>query len=724
MNSYGYEPNNTRNSDFGMDVVDLDGNVLHSFGNIPGTFFGKGVAFHYDSLANTTRIRYDFMWYLGGVWQSGSTFYDYSGRPNQLKLKLHFRQVPMAYIDNQSYVDQLQNFIIENGMYFIVGKYYRVIDRYPEGIDCLLFHNESNDKILLDDDGFNTWYVAYASANNVVDGPTSTESHYVNPVHVAFYSDNGYELATSSPKEVIYRPIEVPRYSDREEWLIIDLTDLEAGGYVEINGVQFTSSGYVIGGETYTQILAMKKNNNDQTFKRIAFTNGGAFPGVLYAENVAEIIFYGLNYCELWTAINDGRWAEQQEDVSIGSGTQSQTYVSDPFKNIDLTEPKLIKIINFPYAPREDLIDIQTIPSGMAWSSSTGAFELLKQQNNGFFRTIFFPGSNPLDLKVPWTGLPVGVNNLYRMPRLTLPESKMSNSSYYLPKFVYDSFSFPFRKEEMNLDKYVQEGYDSQTLMANYVCSPNMNSKFMFQFPQYVCNRATQDYNNVLIVERNNEVALYNNAYINYIKGGGFAHDSKNADTQKLINGLTIGLSTIGAVGSFALSGVTGGLSAVAGIGLVAGTAGKTISAITSAQQNDRSIAQKLLSSAQQGTSVSTSEDISILRAYSNNKAKLCNYNCSDYMASALNDLFYYFGYRCHDYAVPNINTRCNFNFVAADIVFKDHSLPEDIANEIKNKWSQGITFFHPQLVGGTLSWDIHQEYENTENTFIAWENE
>ena len=93
-------------------------------------------------------------------------------------------------------------------------------------------------------------------------------------------------------------------------------------------------------------------------------------------------------------------------------------------------------------------------------------------------------------------------------------------------------------------------------------------------------------------------------------------------------------------------------------------------------------------------------------------------------MSNALNDLFYYFGYRCHDYDVPNINTRCNFNFVSADIVFKDHSLPEEIADELRKKWSQGITFFHPQLINSSYSWDIFQEYENTENSFIGWENE
>lgn len=721
MNSSGFSPDDPKTSDFVCDVLDLSGNVLHSFGL--ATTYGLGIQFYYDSVAITTRIIYVFMIKMGGVWQQMVSPYTYSGTPDELRLKLHFKKIPIEYIVNKTYIDQLKAFITDNEMYFIVGKYYKVIDRYPEGIDCVLYHDEKQDKLLLDDDGLNTWYVAYSSANAVVQSPTDTESKYVNPVHVAFYSDNGYSLSLLSPREVIYRATEVPKITDREEWIIIDLQDLEVGGYVEIGGVQFTSAGHVIDGTTYYQILLMKKNNNDTSFRRVAFTNGGAFPGVLYAENVPEVIFYGLNYCELWTAVNDGRWSEYQYDITIGSGTQATTYSSDGIRDVDLTEPKLIKIINFPYAPREDLIDMEVVPSGMAWSSDSGAFELTKAQNANFERTIYFAG-NPTNLRFNWTGIPVGYNNLYRMPRLTLPESKMSNSAFSYAKFVYDSFSFAFRKEEIDLDTYVRENYDGESLWVNYYCSPNMNSKFMFQFVQYVCDRASQDYNNVLIVERNNEIALYTNAYINYIRSGGFAHDSKNADVQKLTNGLTLALSTIGAVGSFASSAVTGGAGIVAGIGLTIGTAAKTINAIVSAQQADRNISQKLLTASQQGTSVFTSEDISILKAYSNNKAKLCYYNCSEYMSNALNDLFYYFGYRCHDYGVPDINTRCNFNFVSADIVFKDHSLPEEIADEIRKKWSQGITFFHPQLINSSYSWDIFQEYENTENTFIGWENE
>lgn len=713
-----YDEENLRNSEFQFEVLDTDGNVLWDLPWVQQ--HGIGIYFYYDNVANTTLIRYYFMIQIGGIWQQGNISYTYNGSPADLKIKFRWNQIPASYIDNQSYIDQLKAFVLDLQPYFVVGQYYTIIDRFPEGIDCVLFHNESQDRILIDDDGFNTWYIAYSSANNVVQNPSDTEATYVNPVKVAFYSDNGYSTSVQSARIVIYRPNDVPQIPNREEWLEIDLTQLEVGGYVKAGGITFTSAGYVYDGNTYYQISIKKKNNTDQVFEELRLST--SFSGQLIAQNFPEIEFYGLNYCNLYSAINGGRWARYEQTISINSGSSSTTYTSAPIKNVDLTEPKLIKIINVPYAPRDDLVNIDRVPEGMAWASSSGAFELVSAQDTGFDRTIYFTGENPTNLRMEWNG--VGTGNIKRLPRHTLPETKLSNSDFSYTKFVYDSFTFDFRKENIDLYKYVNNGYDDLTLWVRYVVSGNINSKFMFQFLQYVCDRAPQDYNDVLVVERNNEIALYTNAFINYIRSGGFEHDSKNADMQKLTNGLTIALSTIGAIGSFASAGYTGGAGLAAGIGLTIGTATKIISSIHSAQQADRAISQKLLSSAQQSTSVSTSEDITILKAYSDNKAKLCHYRVSDYMLNSLYDLFYYFGYRCHDYEVPNVNTRCNFNFVQADIVYNDHDIPEDIANEIANKWKQGITFFHENVISGYANFDIKQEYENTENTFIAWEEE
>ena len=171
-----------------------------------------------------------------------------------------------------------------------------------------------------------------------------------------------------------------------------------------------------------------------------------------------------------------------------------------------------------------------------------------------------------------------------------------------------------------------------------------------------------------------------------------------------------------GAVGSFVSTPVTGAKGIMAGVGLAIAAATKTINAVASAQQNDRAIAQKLIQLGNQSTSVSSAEDIDLLKAYSNNKAKLCYYKSSDELINAIWDLFHYFGYKCNRYGLPSIDTRCNFNFVQGQMVLKDYTFNEDIADEITRKWAEGITFMH--LNSG--SYDFEQVYENIENSLLG----
>ena len=50
-----------------------------------------------------------------------------------------------------------------------------------------------------------------------------------------------------------------------------------------------------------------------------------------------------------------------------------------------------------------------------------------------------------------------------------------------------------------------------------------------------------------------------------------------------------------------------------------------------------------------------------------------------------------------------------------ADIVYDEFSFNEDIADDIRNKWKEGVTFFHKV----NNEWDIEQEYENFEVSLI-----
>ena len=89
-------------------------------------------------------------------------------------------------------------------------------------------------------------------------------------------------------------------------------------------------------------------------------------------------------------------------------------------------------------------------------------------------------------------------------------ESKLANSEFEIIKFVYDSFTYTFKAELVYVDKTSVSTLNPQgTFTTKYSVSPNLTSKFMFQFLNYVCEMEEQDYNNVLVIERNNEIPLY-----------------------------------------------------------------------------------------------------------------------------------------------------------------------------------------------------------------------
>lgn len=664
----------------------------------------------HTTIPNKTTITTDRLVSIGGTTQFVSYTHECFDYPSLVLIEfVNIEEITQTIIDN------FNDFINKTSLGVITKSYGRKIDKFPEGIDTILFKNDDNDKYLIDSDGLNTWYISYGSENAVVSSEDSTEAKYVNPVQIVLYSDNGYSVGIHGDTTRRIRPSDLGTHRDVGEALVFDVQNFPAGAYIEIAGTRYANT-YV-----HRYVAVLRENDTDSTFIHMGWSDSPIETGIAIDYSVLPFEYvdcYGFDTAELYLYVHSSlptRVYKYYGEFSVNAGESDTPYTSDPIRDVDLTDPKLIKIINIPYAPRDDLINISYIPSDMVWNATKGGFEVNNPQYANFDRKINFT-KNPLNV------VTINFEDVsMRMSRNIQYESKLFNSDYWLDKFVYDSFSFGFRLESLDVENYISTYGENAVFKVRFVVSPNVNSKFMFQFPQYVCNLGMEDFSNVLIVERNNEIALYSNAYINYIRSGGFRNDSKNIDQQKLTNGIITALTTIGAIGSFASSVYTGGVGVAAGISLATATASRTISAIQSGQQADRGLAQKLSNLSQQSSSVSTCEDISILKSYCNNKAKLCHYEVTEYTKNALWDLFHYYGYKCHDYEIPNVNSRCNFNYVQGEILLDEYSFDQSIADEIVKKWREGITFIHANLIGGVMSYDIEQKYENVENSLLDW---
>ena len=593
----------------------------------------------------------------------------------------------------------------------IIGRRYvtRIIDNFNEGIQTTLFKTKEQD--CLDGDDYYLWYVIYASQNAVVSSDNDYSAKYVNPVDLLLVKNNTISKTSSSANIVSVYTRNIPQYSNRIEVLKIKNSDFaDSTSYVEINGRKYYATDV-------TNAIEIEKRNNDDLLFAGAYLNSSLEP---LATNFGVVNFYNIEKCELWVSnlpLNNAfALRELIGDFTIGSSADGSSTSLKTWRFVNLTDPLYIKAIEFPYCPVEYLVgksDLEHIPSNMSLTSDY-MLKINSVHDAQFKRLLkFLDVPNPLyNLIINDSGYTYSRTN----DRNIKYESKLYHSDFYQEKFVYDSFSYSFYLEFVDVDKYIGRYEPTSYLMCQYKVSTNVLSKFAFTFYTYY-KKSNQDYDSVLVVDRNNEKALFNNAYINYIRSGGFNHDTKKANTNNMVSGITTALSIAGSVASFVSTPVTGAKGIAGGIAL-AGTAMTSITrGIANAQQQDRDISYKLNQMVLQGTSVSASEDVDIFDFYSSNKAKLVKYEPSEAMKSSLWDLFHLFGYACNEYKIPVVNTRCNFNFVQGEVILEDYTFNEDIAREIVKCWRDGVTFMHYNTI--THTYDFKQEYENFETVLL-----
>lgn len=655
----------------------------------------------------------------------------WSNVPSWIGIRGNF-PVNFQFNKREEYTDKYDEYFLD-GIYprsnrYTMRKYiysYRIVDKYQEGLDVVLFKNPQ-EEILLDEDGFNNWTMFYIANNAVVQNPSDTAALYVNPVKLNFVKDNNIQVNTSSARRVTISPQYkyIKDYSNVREYLCIYVGAgftpvMSASAYIELpDGTRITKASIEARTDGSVGICFSRINNDDNAFDScfyIRSAGGDPQRGVEIASNVAYFIAYDIDEMKEDAGLSFNLSAKMNM-VYIGSAATTDSGAISSWDNLDLTNAKLIKALALPYSPIDWIVGQSTItiPDNYSLNADFNSLEISATQKADLSRQIDFGDKNPLK---PLNKLIGFTNPKYNDPRNIDYESKLYHSDFYLPKFVYDSFAFPFYLEDVDIEAY-KSIYNFGNFIVTYAVSKNMLSKMMFRFEQYLCNRERQDYNNTLIIDRNNERALYTSAYINYIRSGGYSYDTKKANSQNALNGLLTAFSIAASIASFASTPVTGAAGIAAGIGLATGATSSVIRTIHTAQEQDRAVHQKINQMQLQSMSVSSEEDIDLFTMMSGNKAKLVLYEPSAIMKNALWDLFYYCGYATHEQKIPDVTTRCNFNFVQGEVIIQDYNFSDDFADEIKLRWKEGITFFH---VMPNNFYDIKFEYENFE-TFLLEE--
>ena len=303
-------------------------------------------------------------------------------------------------------------------------------------------------------------------------------------------------------------------------------------------------------------------------------------------------------------------------------------------------------------------------------------------------------------------------------------ESKLYHSDFYNFKLVYDSFVREIALERIDTSDFSKATtWDMASTFVSLKFKPTntINSKFAFKIDYSTWDEAhyfaqynqSFDYEDYLLISRNNEETIFSNDYLNYIRTG-YNYDKKAKEQQLNQNYLLSGVQLAAGVASFAASAYTGGISAAAGISLVSGAITTLSSAAYNKSQSENSIQSKLANLAAQSTAVMGSDDVDLLSYYNGNRLEIKKYDTVSQQKEALYKLFFYCGYSHNVIAKPNITSRYWFNFIQCKPVFNEEGATpyNDYLDDVKSRYEAGVTVYHHHP-NTNINWDWEQKYEN-----------
>lgn len=586
----------------------------------------------------------------------------------------------------------------------------RLIDLQSEGINAPLYKTKEKDII----DKVDTSWVLFYRNSNAID---PSDFNQVNPVDCYLMAKNPITVEYSTTSSQITTSMLGDGYS-----ILIAPKYNQVQPIFKCNGVSFTPS--IIASNLMRCVEILRDGTDliislyDYYIQEFWGTKKTKISSQK-TSNPIEIVNPQSNvniYTKFGVVSKDEFWVSGQRYNYINSNNTLYfgamgTATLDGTELIDRTDSRNIKIIDIPYSPTTFSYDGTNVSFESVWEY-IALDKMLKLDN---LDVQFENDFSVRDVK-PFENLSVElVNPTDEDLRNDNLESKIYHSDFYIPKFVYDSFSLPFRLELV--DNYITEHQSQSHFDIQFVMSRNITSKFLFKFPQYVLKYGNEDYPNVVCVSRNNEEVLYTSQYINYLRNG-YNFDLKTKQRNELTGGVGIGLSAlsslIGVVGGFASGNYALALGSMVAGGI--SIASQSVSYAKSIAESEQNLQQKLESSRRQAVSVQNADDVDLLYAYSQNKAKVCWYEVSPRMKQALLDMFYYCGYTTQEQKVPNVESRYWFNFLQCKLVLGSTcNLPMSIIENIKSKFEEGCTFFHNH----NDVWDIEQLKENYETWIL-----
>ena len=407
---------------------------------------------------------------------------------------------------------------------------------------------------------------------------------------------------------------------------------------------------------------------------------------------------------------------------NINAGVSGK-YINS-IEQIDKTDSRIVKIIKLPYCP----VKVQVVNGAYLfpneWAFENGLMKLrdgkLSTQFEGEIGSISLP---ELLLNVPSNERSVLVN------KDITKESKLYHSEFYTKKLVYDSFTrdIPLEQIDMSGKTFVNPAVPQ--LPIYFKQTNTINSKFAFKIgydaikESYGIYKPQGDYEDFILVSRNNEETIFSNDFVNYIRNG-YNYDKKLNENNVKNAWVQWGFNTAIGLGAFAASAAiptTAPFAPIVALNFATRTLTGTSSPINTARNQEVSMQAKLAQLAAQSSSVVGSDDIDLLSYYNGNRLTVFQYETKEYQKKLIFNNFHRYGYTHNAVEIPNTTSRYWFNFIQCSPVFKEEGISpyNDYLNDIKSRYQAGITVYHKHNGINGDGYDWEQELENWE-TFLA----
>lgn len=469
---------------------------------------------------------------------------------------------------------------------------------------------------------------------------------------------------------------------------IIDSTDgsskqktLPAGTYL------FGTATRIVGDNAYNYGYVFDESG------AIQLTNGHVgTPSTLNALVVCAIGSFSLSF-EPWTI----SLSTDLKPTFTKEGNKTPV-TSSPFSTLDRTSSDLAKIVEIPY------------PAGGA--------NLVYEYNaeGGLYGRFLY-----LEDSISWTKN-FSLNKLRGALKSNLADTredalghdpKLFSKQFLYYKWVYDSYS-----DSIGVDDFSVGDFRVKLTMTP---SSSVGSSLIFRSAPFtgVWNDIRDDFPHLVASDRNNEIAIYSSAWIDYLRNG-YNYDKKKqsmdiaSTSLSAVGGLVTSLlSIIGGAGMIASGGgapagvamIAGGVTSAVGAGVGAGTS--IASSVISQNQREESLKR-------QAMNVAAINDLSLFKAYGGGGIRLQIWEAREDYKKRLESLFYYRGYNVSQTQAPALHVRKWFDYIEAIPSWSSEALAncqKRFLDILSQRLSEGVTIFHKV----ENAWDLAQEKGNYE---------